>query len=233
MGKRNELESYIYSMRDKLVGVYKNFASDEEKTTMNSQLLDSEDWLYGDGFDSVKSEYKKKLDDLKVIGDKVEFRFFESENRSSAVDGLKKQIELCRSFAANREESHSHITDDERDRVIVEVKGAEDWLYELLSKQADLPECADPALTCAMIHEKCKSVFNVTNPIMIKKKPKPEPKPVPPEETKVEGKEGEQGKEGGEGKEGKEGGDEEGSPMEDGATAAAEDGKSGEEPMEL
>merc|ERR1711988_349640 len=28
--KRNELESYIYSMRDKLVGVYKKFASDDE-----------------------------------------------------------------------------------------------------------------------------------------------------------------------------------------------------------
>merc|ERR1711871_1655324 len=85
--RRNELESYIYGIRDKLIGVYKKFATDAELASMNSSLQDTEDWLYGDGFDSVKSEYKKKLDEFKVTGDKIEFRFFESENRTSAVDG--------------------------------------------------------------------------------------------------------------------------------------------------
>lgn len=232
--RRNELESYIYGIRDKLIGVYKKFATDAELASMNSSLQDTEDWLYGDGFDSVKSEYKKKLDELKVTGDKIEFRFFESENRTSAVDGLKKQIELCKSFAANRDEAYSHINDDERDRVITEAKSCEDWIYDLLGKQGDLPDNADPVLTGAAIQAKRNSLFTVTNPIMMKKKPKPEPKPVPPEETKAEegkseNKEGEakdgEGKDGDAG-EGKNGGGE--APMDDGA-APGEENKGGDD----
>merc|ERR1712023_96475 len=223
--KRNELESYIYSMRDKLVGEYKKFASDDESASLNSALLETEDWLYGDGFDSVKSEYKKKLDDLKVVGDKIEFRCVESEGRASAVEGLKKQIELCKNFASNRDEAYSHITDDDRARVTTEVQGAEDWIYEMLGKQADLPDHADPVLTAAAIQSKRNSLFTVTNPIMTKRKPKPEPKPAPPEESKGE-KDKESESKDSEGKNADEGkaGEAEGKDnMDEGSTAAPSD----------
>lgn len=235
--KRNELESYIYTMRDKLIGEYKKFASDEEVTTLNSGLQETEDWLYGDGFDSVKSEYKKKLDDLKVTGDKIEFRSIESEKRADAIEGLKKQIEMCKTFASNRDEMYSHITDDERGRVTAEVKSAEDWIYEMLGKQADLPDCADPVLTCASIQSKRNSLFTVTNPIMTKRKPKPEPKPVPPQEGKDEDGKQSEGKEGSgeekkseEGKNDGEDKNDDSTPMaEDAATPATDDeNKSGD-----
>merc|ERR1711871_1470699 len=233
--KRNELESYLYAMRDKLVGEYKRFASESEVSSMNTSLQETEDWLYGDGFDSVKSEYKKKLDDLKVTGDKIEFRCVESEGRASAVEGLKKQIELCKSFAANRDEAYSHITDDERARVTTEVQSAEDWIYEMLGKQADLPDCADPVLTGASIQSKRNSLFTVTNPIMTKRKPKPEPKPAPPEESKGE-KDKESESKDSEGKNADEGkaGEAEGKDnMDEGSTAAPSDeNKSGDDPME-
>ena len=197
--KRNELESYIYSMRDKVDGELKNFGSEDEKSNLKALLMESEDWLYGDGFDSVKSMYVRKLDDLRAIGDKIEFRFAESLGRSEAVEGLKKQVDLCRQFASNRDESYSHITDDERDRIITEAKGAEDWMYDLLAKQTDLPDSVDPVLTSAMIQTRRQSLFNVTNPIMIKPKPKPAPPPAP--ETKPEDKGAPDGKENdGEGK---------------------------------
>merc|ERR1711968_416111 len=234
--KRNELESYIYSMRDKLIGEYKKFAAESEVSSLNASLLETEDWLYGDGFDSVKSEYKKKLDDLKVIGDKIEFRCAESETRANAVDGLKKQVEMCKSFAANRDEAYSHITDDERGRVLSEVKLAEDWIYEMLGKQADLPDCADPVLTGASIQSKRNSLFTVTNPIMTKRKPKPEPKPVPPEESKGEASKESEGKEGDEkktdeGKDGEaEGKNDDSAPMED--ATPADENKGGDDSME-
>jgi len=233
--KRNELESYLYAMRDKLVGEYKRFASESEVSSMNTSLQETEDWLYGDGFDSVKSEYKKKLDDLKVTGDKIEFRCSESENRPGAIDVLKKQIELCKSFAANRDEAYSHITDDERARVTTEVQSAEDWIYDMLGKQADLPDHADPVLTCASIQSKRNSLFTVTNPIMTKRKPKPEPKPAPPEESKGE-KDKESESKDSEGKNADEGkaGEAEGKDnMDEGSTAAPSDeNKSGDDPME-
>lgn len=115
--KRNELESYIYNIRDKLDGELKEYSNKDEKDKLKSLLTESEDWLYGDGFDSTKSEYTRKIDTLRVIGDKIEKRFNEALNRPNAIDGLKKQLELCKSFASKYGEDYSHITEEERDQV--------------------------------------------------------------------------------------------------------------------
>lgn len=115
--KRNELESYIYNIRDKLDGELKDYSSKDEKDKLKSLLTESEDWLYGDGFDSTKSEYTRKIDTLRLVGDKIEKRFNEASNRPSAIDGLKKQLELCKSFASKYGEDYSHITEEERDQV--------------------------------------------------------------------------------------------------------------------
>jgi len=115
--RRNDLESYIYAMRDKLSGEFKSFSSEQEKSLLGKMLGDAEEWLYGDGFDSVKALYMSKLDELRAVGDKIESRSFEAENRKPAVESLKKQVELCKSFVANMNDSHAHITQEERDQV--------------------------------------------------------------------------------------------------------------------
>jgi len=40
--KKNELEASIYELRDKIDGVYAEFASEEEKDKLKSKLLDTE-----------------------------------------------------------------------------------------------------------------------------------------------------------------------------------------------
>jgi heat shock 70kDa protein 4 len=40
--KKNELESYIYELRDKIETTYSEFASEEEKDKLRSKLTDSE-----------------------------------------------------------------------------------------------------------------------------------------------------------------------------------------------
>lgn len=119
--KRNELESYIYSMRDKLDGELKEYSSKDETQKLKLLLTESEDWLYGDGFDSVKSEYTRKIDALRMIGDKIEKRYNESQSRSYEIDKLKKQIELCKSFASKYGEDYAHIEENERDKVRIEL----------------------------------------------------------------------------------------------------------------
>lgn len=56
--KRNELESYLYSIRDKLDGVLKSFVTAEEADKIRKAVTTAEDWLYNDGFDSTKQEYR-------------------------------------------------------------------------------------------------------------------------------------------------------------------------------
>lgn len=50
--KKNELESFIYEMRDKIDGVYAEYASEEEKEKLKKLLMDSEV-----SFPSVQSVY--------------------------------------------------------------------------------------------------------------------------------------------------------------------------------
>lgn len=57
--KRNELEGYLYSMRDKLEGNLKSFIADGDKDKLKNMMNDAEEWLYGDGFDSTKKQYSQ------------------------------------------------------------------------------------------------------------------------------------------------------------------------------
>jgi heat shock protein 4 len=40
--KKNELEASIYELRDKIDGVYSEFASEEEKEKLKAKLMDTE-----------------------------------------------------------------------------------------------------------------------------------------------------------------------------------------------
>lgn len=178
--KRNELESYIYSMRDKLDGTLKEFATSGDKDKLKALMTAAEDWLYGDGFEATKGEYSRKIEELRAVGDPVEERLAQHNNRPNAVEALRKQMDLCKAFAANYEEAYAHIEEEDRDKLRKEVQSVEAWLFDMLGKQGDLPLSAPPVLTCENINAKRNALFNVYSPI--KNKPKPPP-PAPPAPT--------------------------------------------------
>ena len=192
--KRNELETYIFSMRDKLDRSLKDYTQPSELEQMKSLLMSAEEWLY-DNFDTTKSKYQGKLDELHKVSDIIEKRLREDYDRPTAIEHLKKQIEMCRDFAKNYEEKLSHITEDERDKVREAVTKTETWMHDMMNKQGDMPKSADPVLTVEVIAQQRKELFNLANPIMTKRAPpppKPAPAPAPadapeppkPEETK-------------------------------------------------
>lgn len=108
--KRNELESYIYSMRDKLDGLLKDYGTKDEKDKLKALMNSAEDWLYNEGYETTKQEYVRKIDELRKIGDPIEHRFNQVQARPPVIESLKKQLEMCKAFAANYDEAHSHIT---------------------------------------------------------------------------------------------------------------------------
>merc|ERR1712127_277055 len=76
--KRNDLESYIFNMRDKITesGEYGQYISSADREKFNSDLTKAEDWLY-DNMEGSKAQFIEKLDELKGIGDAVQWRFKE------------------------------------------------------------------------------------------------------------------------------------------------------------
>lgn len=176
---RNALESYVFTMRDKLVGPLKDFSTNSEKSQLQNLLQKMEDWLYSDeGYDGTKTVYVKKLNECKELGNQIEYRQDEEAKRGQACEAMKKQIEMCKSFAASTSDSHEHITPEERKKVRDEAESVESWYYDQLEKQSDRASYEDPVLTVASIAAKRQQLTAATSPIMTKPKPKPVPKPA-------------------------------------------------------
>merc|ERR1719476_411182 len=77
--KRNDLESYIFTMRDKICAgnEYGDFISSADRDAFSSELMKAEDWLY-DNDNATKVVYMDKLMELKRTGDVILWRFKEA-----------------------------------------------------------------------------------------------------------------------------------------------------------
>ncbi|PWY73073.1 heat shock protein Hsp88 [Aspergillus sclerotioniger CBS 115572] len=88
--KKNELEASIYELRDKIDGVYSEFANEEEKDKLRAKLTDTEDWLYEEGEDTTKSVYVAKMDEIRFVAGPIIQRYREKQE---AEEDAKKAEE--------------------------------------------------------------------------------------------------------------------------------------------
>jgi len=174
---RNELESYIYDMRDKIVSESQlaPYASSKDRESMSSALESIENWLYEDGFDATKSVYAEKLKELKKIGDPIVFRQSEALNRPNAISSLQRTIEKYQSWCTSSQGvvDFAHVTTEEFDKCFKKCDEVSGWMYDVLDKQGSRALYETPVTTVAEIDAKLKDLTNVVNPIMYKPKPKP------------------------------------------------------------
>lgn len=84
--KKNELETYIYEMRNKIDDQYSEFASEEEKEKLKAKLEQSEEWLYDEGEDATKAVYIAKMDEIRAVAGPIVQRYFDKveEERQAA-----------------------------------------------------------------------------------------------------------------------------------------------------
>ncbi|KFY09746.1 hypothetical protein V491_07994, partial [Pseudogymnoascus sp. VKM F-3775] len=75
--KKNELETYIYEMRNNIDDKYAEFASDAEKEKLKARLEQVEDWLYDEGEDTTKAVYIAKYDDIRALAGPIAQRYFD------------------------------------------------------------------------------------------------------------------------------------------------------------
>merc|ERR1711871_381413 len=114
LDRKNAVEAYVYETRDAIDMHLRPFINDDDRSVFMSALDAAEDWLYGDGENGTKSDYVKKLDELKKMGDPVELRFKEAEKRPAALAKLKKAVQDCLLFVSSEEEKYDHISAEER-----------------------------------------------------------------------------------------------------------------------
>jgi len=187
---RNELESYIYSMRDKIVSEsgLAPYATEDEKSSFPTALENTENWLYEDGFDATKSVYAEKLGALQKIGAPIENRHTETTTRPGAVATLQRKVEMYTQFLNDSQvlTEYAHITDEERQKGHAKCDEISSWMYEMLDKQGSVAINVDPVVTVAEIHVKSQELTDVCSPIRNKPAPKPKKEEKKPEEKAPE-----------------------------------------------
>lgn len=104
--KKNALEEYIYTLRGKLEDEYAPFASEQEKEKLSKMLMDTEEWLYDEGYDSTKGKYVAKYEELAAIGNLIKGRYNSKQAELKAQKNNKKEAaaaaDIFAKIAANR-----------------------------------------------------------------------------------------------------------------------------------
>jgi heat shock protein 4 len=178
--KRNELESYLYDMRDRIIGALRDFAPDDVREVFQKKLEQLENWLYEDGYDADKDVYNDKLSEVKKFGDPIVHRFEESKARAAAVSGLQKRVEDYKQWLATvpGNEKLDHLTLVEVSLCHKKCDKVMAWMYDMLDKQGSLSPEIDPAFTVMDVKAKLKELDDTIGPTV--RKPRPAPKPVAP-----------------------------------------------------
>jgi len=97
---KNNLESYIYDMRDKLEHNlnYKKAATSDEQTKINEKLTEVDSWLWDDGINADVKTLKSKLDELKTLTKSLTLRVREVDLRPQKIQELKEVLNATEYF---------------------------------------------------------------------------------------------------------------------------------------
>ena len=186
---KNELESYIYNMRDKVTDVYKAYVLDNVRDAFLEKLEKTESWLYDDeGYYAKREAFESRLTELQTIGNPIVLRYKDSQERPEAVSQLTQRLETIERILSTPNEKYDHITEEEKKPVRDLIAESQSWLQKMLVEQSNLALTQDPVLRCADILDRMKNVDALYKKVISKPKPAPKKEEKKPEEKKEEKK---------------------------------------------
>jgi len=175
--RRNDLESYIFNMRDKIneSGDYAPYISGADRETFSKALTVAEDWLY-DNPDATKAQYFEKREELKCTGDSVVWRFTEAGMRSDWIAAVHGTVRNYRAAAECPGDRYGHIASEKLAKIMAACAVLDKWLHDMKSKQEAMPPYKKPTLLCADMEKKSQELAKMANEIMREPRPPPLPK---------------------------------------------------------
>jgi len=189
--KRNDLESYIFNMQDRICAgnVYGDFISEKDREAFNGDLTKAQDWLY-DNEAATKIAYIDKLYELKRTGDAVVWRCKEAGMRDEWVQAVKGTITNYQAAADTPGDKFGHIAAEKLGSIVSTCKELEAWLTGLKGKQDALAKHEKPVLICAEMEKKNQELAKMADDILKEPKPAPPAKEpeAPPKEEEEEAK---------------------------------------------
>jgi len=177
--KKNDLEGYIFNARAKISdgGEWVAFIAPEDREKFGQELQKAEDWLF-DHFEGTKIQFIDKLDELKSLGDPVQYRCKESGMREEWLRAVRNTLANYRKVAETPGERYGHIATEKLEKILVACKECESWLTDMQAKQEALPKYQKPILTCIEMEKRSQDLARMADEILKEPKPREEPKEI-------------------------------------------------------
>uniref|UniRef100_A0A669DKS1 Heat shock protein family A (Hsp70) member 4 like n=1 Tax=Oreochromis niloticus TaxID=8128 RepID=A0A669DKS1_ORENI len=183
---KNAVEEYVYDLRDKLCGIYEKYITEGDSNRLTLMLEDTEKWLYEDGEDQPKQVYEEKLDALMRLGQPIQDRHREHEDRPRAFEELGKKLQLYMKFVDSykqKDERFLHLSAEEMSTVEKCVTESMGWMNSKMNAQSKLALTQDPVVKVADIIAKIQELEDICNPVINRPKPTVEEAPEVNDQT--------------------------------------------------
>jgi hypothetical protein len=174
---KNNLESYIYKVKNKLTDDEENVAmvsTEEQREELNKLALEAEDWLFDEGDTADLKTVKAKYDELTTPAEKIWFRLAESTARPEAVQNLKDKLKEFEEKFNKWMDGKDHITDEERSDLASKVDTARKWLADKEAEQGAKAGHEDPVFTSSEVPLQMHPILKLATRLQKKPKPKVE-----------------------------------------------------------
>jgi len=153
-------------------GELSKFISKERKEEFDIALSEKDEWLNTEGYESTAVLYEKHLNELRLFGEPLKVREEELRKRPNLVSVLQTTIENFKTFTKTTDENFSHLTTEDRNKILEECTNVENWLNNTIQKQSKLNLYDDPILTSNDLNRKNDQLTNNCNATKFKSKPK-------------------------------------------------------------
>ncbi|CAM4781221.1 unnamed protein product [Rotaria magnacalcarata] len=192
---KNNLESFIYDMRDKLEhdSNYKKATTSEEQTKINEKLSETDAWLWDDGINADVKTLKSKLDELKLLTKLLVLRVREVDLRPQKIQELKDTLNSTENFVrttrilfSKREEDEKPFTDADLDSLEKVISDTYKWFGQVKESYSKLLPTDVPKYLSSDFDDKINLLKRETNYLLGKIQrfvPKPKPTTTTPPPT--------------------------------------------------
>eukprot|EP00438_Fugacium_kawagutii_P002294 Skav226053 [mRNA] locus=scaffold211:207287:218998:- [translate_table: standard] len=171
--RKNDLEGYIFSARAKIAdsGEWVPFIAQEDREKFKKDLDKA------DAFDGTKIQFIDKLDELKALGDPVQWRCKEASMREEWLRAVRNTVANYRRVAETPgDRRYGHIAAEKLEKILVGCKECESWLADMQAKQESMPKHQKPILTCAEMEKRRRAgsqeLAKMADEILRERKPK-------------------------------------------------------------
>ncbi|KIZ04287.1 hypothetical protein MNEG_3673 [Monoraphidium neglectum] len=173
---KNDLESYIIATRERLEDeAWQEVSTEEQRSDFREALMDAEDWLYGDGEAEAAAGFRKRLAELRAVGNPIARRAAELAARPKAVAAARESAELALKVAGLWHETKPWINETDAAEMVEKLNKFLSWLGDQEAAQAKLAAHEEPAFESLSVTLRWELLSKAFDRLNNKRKPRPPP----------------------------------------------------------